>query len=50
MWVMGDQETDGLDEALDRALTFLNGDNVYDLSDQERQAIHIVYDLYLIKI
>lgn len=46
MWVMGDQETDGLDEALDRALTFVNGDKVYDLSDQERQAIHIVYDLY----
>mgnify|MGYP000147402043 FL=1 len=46
MWIMRDQETDGLDEALDCALTFVNGEKVYDLSDQERQAIHIVYDLY----
>lgn len=46
MWVMEGQKTDCLDEELDRALTFVNGCKVYDLSDQERQAIHIVYDLY----
>lgn len=46
MWVMGDQDTEGLDEALDRALTLVNGDKIYDLSNQERTAIHVVYDLY----
>ncbi len=46
MWVMAGQNTDGQDEALDRALTLVNGHKVYELKDQELQAIHIVYALY----
>jgi hypothetical protein len=49
MWVMPPQELDALDaldDTLDRALTYTNGQPVYALSQAERGAIHMVYQLY----
>lgn len=46
MWVMAGQSLDGLDDSLDLALTYADGTPVYDLSNEERAAIHVVYELY----
>src|SRR3954451_21501588 len=46
MWVLGQQELGDLDAALDTALTYADGTKVYDLSGDERAAIHAVYQLY----
>lgn len=46
MWVMPGQALEGLDDALDRALTYANGTAVYQLSDDERAEIHAVYQRY----
>jgi HNH endonuclease len=46
MWVMPPQDVGDLDEALDRALIYANGTPIYALTDAERAAIHVVYQLY----
>lgn len=46
MWVMPPQDVGDLDDALDRALIYANGNPVYPLTDVERAAIHVVYQLY----
>lgn len=46
MWVLPAQAFDDLDEALDRALTLVNGTPVYQLSPEERAAIHVTYQRY----
>lgn len=46
MWTLPPQELGDLDQALDRALTLVNGTPVYALSAAERTAIHVVYQLY----
>lgn len=46
MWVMSPQEVGDLDGTLDRALIYANGTPVYALTDAERAAIHVVYQLY----
>jgi hypothetical protein len=46
MWIMPAQALDELDDALDRALTYANGTAVYQLSYEERAALHAVYRQY----
>jgi len=46
MWILPAQELGDLDQALDKALTLVNGTAVYELSAAERAAIHVVYQLY----
>ncbi|MBW0368274.1 HNH endonuclease [Ensifer adhaerens] len=46
MWVLPPQELGDVDQALDTALTYVNGVAIYELSPAERAAIHAVYQLY----
>jgi len=46
MWVLPAQALDDLDEAISRALTLMNGTPVYQLSQEERAAIHLAYQRY----
>ncbi|MBB3916182.1 HNH endonuclease [Rhizobium fabae] len=46
MWILPAQELGDVDQALDRALTYVNGMAIYTLSPEERAAIHAVYQLY----
>tara|TARA_R110000787_G_scaffold52367_3_gene123364 strand:+ start:2448 stop:3338 length:891 start_codon:yes stop_codon:yes gene_type:complete len=46
MWVMPAQGHEGVDDSLNSALTYANGNHVYELSTAERAAIHTVYKLY----
>lgn len=46
MWVMRQQDDQDLDVMLGTALTYANGTAVYELSAEERGAIHAVYQLY----
>lgn len=46
MWLLPAQELGDVDQALDTALTYVNGVAIYALSHAERAAIHAVYQLY----
>lgn len=46
MWVMPPQSLDGLQGALHRALTYVNGTPVYELTADELAAVIAVYSLY----
>lgn len=46
MWTLPAQDLGDLDQALDTALTYVNGTVIYNLTAIERAAIHAVYQLY----